>query len=267
MALRLLAPVLLAAFLASSAVHAAGKADLILLHGRIKTGLGGQTVQALAVQGGQIIAAGSDRDIQALATGGTQVIDLAGRTATPGKIETDGHISAGATPSEIEQTILGQIEALHRRGVTAVRDVGIAQPQWDAYRALLDVHNLPERVCVTWAVGGDLASAKTAMDELGSAPRPPASFGDGRLISCGPELTKDTDPAIVRMLHAAGFSERAAKGRGAAALLHLDGIAGTLAKGKRADIAVWEQGNCVMTLLEGEVVYRAEEAVPQVSRR
>jgi predicted amidohydrolase YtcJ len=159
---------------------------------------------------------------------------------------------------DIEKGILANIEALHRRGVTAVRDPGIGQMQWEAYRALIDVRNLPERVCVTWAVGDTIETAKTAMDNLGSAPRPPASFGDGRLISCGPELAKGGDKAIAKMIHDAGFAERSAKGRSAASLLYLDGITGTLQKGKRADLAVWDGEKCVMTLIEGEVVYRAE---------
>jgi predicted amidohydrolase YtcJ len=270
---RVFAPALLLACLLSSAAWAEGKADLILLHGSIKTGLPGKTVQALAVQGGQIIAAGNDREIQALATAGTKVIDLEGREATPGLIETNGAISAGSTPLEIEKTILAEIDALHRRGVTSVRDVGIGQTQWDAYRALLAVDNLPERVCVTWAIGTSVDSARTAMDNLASAPRAPASFGDGRLISCGPDLSdKGVDPAayhaMVKMLAVAGFTGRSAKGRSAASLLYLDGITGTLQKGKRADIAVWDQGKCIMTLIGGDEVYRLkDDMVPDVTKQ
>lgn len=260
--------IMLLGLVLATAAHAEGKADLILLHGRIETGLPDRTVQALAVQGGQIIAAGRDHEIEALATAGTKVIDLQGHLATPGRIETAAHLSAGDSQAEIEKTILARIETLHQRGVTAARDVGIAEPQWDAYRALLEVHNLPERVCVTWAVGDSVETAKTAMDNLGSAPRPPASFGDGRLISCGLELAKEaTSKAIAKMIRDAGFSPRSATGRSAASLLYLDGITGTLQKGKRADIAVWNGDRCIMTLLDGEVVYRADDAAPQVSKR
>lgn len=273
MQMRSLLPAVLLACSLSPAALAAGKADLILVHGSIKTGETGKTVQALAVQGGQIIALGSDREIQALAAAGTQVIDLEGHSATPGLIETGSHISPGGNPQEIEKAILAHIDELHKRGVTAVRDEGIVQSQWDAYRALLGVHNLPERVCVTWAIGTTVETAKTAMDNLASAPKPPASFGDGRLISCGPELSdKGVDPvtyrSMVKMLSQAGFAERSAKGRSAAAQLYIDGISGTLKKGKRADIAVWSDGKCLMTLLDGEVVYRAQsDQTPEVSKR
>lgn len=256
MPLRLLAPALLAAFFMSSAAGAAGRADLILIHGHIKTGENGKTVQALAVQGGQILAAGTDKEIEALATAGTKVIDLDGRSASPGLMEADAHISPGASPQEIEKAILANIDTLHRRGVTSVRDVGIAQTQWDAYRALLEVHNLPERVCVTWSLGTSVDSAKTAMDSIGSAPRPPASFGDGRLISCGADLTNggadpDTWRTMTKMVRDAGFPAHVTK-------------AGTLKKGQPADLAVWDQGKCVLTLLDGEEVYRADGNSPQV---
>lgn len=272
MRLSLLLPALALASFLSSAAWAQGKADLILVHGRIKTGESGKVVQALAVQGGQIIALGTDREIQALATAGTKVIDLEGRSATPGLIETGSHISPGGSPLEIEKAILAHIDTLHQRGVTAVRDEGIGQSQWEAYRALLEVHNLPERVCVTWAIGTTIDSAKTAMDNLASAPKAPASFGDGRLISCGPELSdKGVDPvtyrSMVKMLAEAGFTERSAKGRSAASLLFIDGKSGTLQKGKRADIAVWDKDKCLMTLLDGEEVYRADQAAPEVSKR
>jgi predicted amidohydrolase YtcJ len=266
-------PALMLACFLSSTAGAAEKADLILIHGQIKTGEPGKTVAALAVMGGQIIAIGTDREIQALATAGTKVIDLEGRSATPGLIETDAHISSGANPQEIEKAILAHIDELHRRGVTAVRDRGIGQAQWDAYRALIGVHNLPERVCVTWAIGTSVDSAKIAMDGLASAPKAPASFDDGRLISCGPELSdKGVDPAtyrsMVKMLAQAGFTERSAKGRSAASLLFIDAKAGTLQKGKRADIAVWDKDKCLMTLLDGEEVYHADvNGAPEVSKQ
>lgn len=256
MRMRLFAPALLLASFVSSAALAGGKADLILIHGQIKTGEGGKTVQALAVQGGQVIAAGTDKEIQALATTGTKVIDLEGRSASPGLMESDAHISPGASPQAIEKAILANIDALHQRGVTSVRDVGITQSQWDAYRALLEVHNLPERVCVTWSLGTSVDSAKTAMDGIGSAPRPPASFGDGRLISCGADTTNSgADPAtwriMTKMVQDAGFPAHVTK-------------AGTLKKGQHADLAVWDQGKCILTLLDGEEVYRADGNILQV---
>ena len=69
-------------------------ADLVLHHGKIVTvdeAIG--EVQALAVLGDRIMAAGSNEAIQRYVGANTQVIDLQGRTAIPGFIEGHGHFT------------------------------------------------------------------------------------------------------------------------------------------------------------------------------
>jgi predicted amidohydrolase YtcJ len=74
----------------------AERADLVLFHGRILTLDPRDTiVQALAVRDGKIIAVGADRDILRLAGAATRRIDLRGRTATPGLIDSHAHIADG----------------------------------------------------------------------------------------------------------------------------------------------------------------------------
>ncbi|MEA3105932.1 MAG: hypothetical protein QOI88_537 [Gammaproteobacteria bacterium] len=74
----------------------AEQADLVLFHGRILTLDPRDTiVQALAVRDGKIIAVGADRDILRLAGAATRRIDLRGRTATPGLIDSHAHIADG----------------------------------------------------------------------------------------------------------------------------------------------------------------------------
>jgi predicted amidohydrolase YtcJ len=72
------------------------KADLILLHGQVLTVDAHDSVaQAIAVRRGVILKVGSDSEVKALAASDAQVIDLKGRTATPGLIDTHAHIADG----------------------------------------------------------------------------------------------------------------------------------------------------------------------------
>ena len=72
------------------------KADLVLIHGHILTeDASDSAAQALAIVGGRILAVGSNEQILALAGPSTRTIDLAGRTATPGLIDSHAHIAEG----------------------------------------------------------------------------------------------------------------------------------------------------------------------------
>jgi predicted amidohydrolase YtcJ len=85
-----IAPVL-ALVLAASALAADPPADLVLHHGRIHTEDPGRSVvQALAVRGRDIAAAGTDAAVDALIGPRTRVVDLGGRVVLPGII--DAHI-------------------------------------------------------------------------------------------------------------------------------------------------------------------------------
>ena len=91
---RLLALLMLAAVGGAQAQVA--PADLVLEHGTVLTlDAADHAAQALAVRDGKIIAAGSDADIAALVGPHTKVVDLKGRTATPGLIDTHAHILQG----------------------------------------------------------------------------------------------------------------------------------------------------------------------------
>jgi predicted amidohydrolase YtcJ len=85
----------LACLLCASSAYAQ-TADLILLHGKILTVDARDSIaQAVAIRQGKIIAVGSDQQILALAGPKTQTIDLHGRTATPGLIDTHAHLADG----------------------------------------------------------------------------------------------------------------------------------------------------------------------------
>jgi len=75
-----------------------GWADLVLVNGRILTvDRNDAVVEAIAVTGGKISAVGSTEQIKSRVGERTRVIDLHGRTATPGLIDSHVHFSeAGA---------------------------------------------------------------------------------------------------------------------------------------------------------------------------
>ena len=69
---------------------------MVLINGTILTVDPQDSVaEALAIQAGKIIAVGSKQQILALTDAHTQVLDLHGRTATPGLIDTHGHYQDG----------------------------------------------------------------------------------------------------------------------------------------------------------------------------
>jgi hypothetical protein len=85
----------LASLLCAFSAHAQ-TAEMVLLHGKILTVDPNDFVaQALAIRAGKIVAVGSDQEILALAGPQTQTIDLQGRTATPGLIDTHAHLAEG----------------------------------------------------------------------------------------------------------------------------------------------------------------------------
>jgi len=95
---------LLVGFVASTFVSAlraqdsVPAADLLLLHGHILTvDPKDSVVEAIAVRNGVIVKTGTDAEVLAFAghAAGIRTIDLHGRTATPGLIDTHAHIADG----------------------------------------------------------------------------------------------------------------------------------------------------------------------------
>jgi predicted amidohydrolase YtcJ len=95
------------------------------------------------------------------------------------------------TLEQMRKGILHIQDVLHSEGMTAVKDPGIEQLQWDAYKSLLNERRLKERICVLWHAGSTLESARKALAEINSVPRLPATLGDERLLSCGVKMFMD----------------------------------------------------------------------------
>lgn len=69
-------------------------ADLVLINGKIVTvDESKPVVEALAVAQGRVLAVGSDKEIKSYISDSTQTIDLDGKLAIPGFIESHGHFS------------------------------------------------------------------------------------------------------------------------------------------------------------------------------
>jgi len=105
--------------------RSAAPADLVLFHGTVLTVDAKDSVaQALAVRGGKIVAVGTDQDILRLVGARTRRIDLHGRTATPGLIDSHAHIADGGV-AELFHVRLSDVTTV-AEAVRRVRD-GIAR--------------------------------------------------------------------------------------------------------------------------------------------
>ena len=148
---RLLPGILVLALVASAqlgtidAVAGAGP-DLILYDAVVLTMNPDQPrASALAVTGDRILAVGSDPEVLALAGPGTSVVDLGGRTITPGFIDSHGHwigdraLYGVATPQEAIQTALED-------GWTSLNELFVNQDRLDELTALDQAGELRVRV-------------------------------------------------------------------------------------------------------------------------
>ena len=81
-------------------------ADTVLVNGTVRLlDPLGRTASALAMRDGRVLASGSDREMMGLAAGTTHVLDLMGRCAVPGFIETHNH------PAFFGITLLAALDA------------------------------------------------------------------------------------------------------------------------------------------------------------
>jgi predicted amidohydrolase YtcJ len=106
------------------------KADLVFQNGIIYTADNvNTTAQAVAVVGDRIIAVGNNDDIKDFIDDSTMVVDLGGKTLTPGFIEGHGHIM-GLGYSELELDLM-TVKSYDELVDMVARAVGKAEPgQW-----------------------------------------------------------------------------------------------------------------------------------------
>ena len=106
-------------------------AQLVLVHGKIITVDAADSVaQAIAIRDGKILKVGTDAEILALADPHTEVIDLKGRAATPGLIDTHAHIASGGL-SELYEVLLGDATNVAEVAARVKAAVALLKPgQW-----------------------------------------------------------------------------------------------------------------------------------------
>lgn len=142
-----------------------GPAELVLRGGPVFTGQ--RWVEAVAVRGGRVVAAGSEADVRGWLGGSTHTVDLTGRCALPGFHDAHTHLLGGAIASraldvgdvrsadEIAGRVAARLAARRAERVAAglARDAGadqragwIAGRGWDADR--FPGRALPTRACL-----------------------------------------------------------------------------------------------------------------------
>lgn len=132
----------IAVFMAAACSNERESADLVISGGTIYTVNESQpTVEAVAVKNGKVLYAGSEVQARRFVTRKTRVVDLAGRTMTPGFIEGHGHLmGVGYNELELDLIAVKSYEELVERVKNAVAKArpgewivgrGWHQDKWD----------------------------------------------------------------------------------------------------------------------------------------
>ena len=106
-------------------------ADLVLVHGKILTVDAYDSIaEAVAIRGNKIVAVGSDSEISRQIGKGTQVIDLHGRTATPGLIDSHVHFADGGVGDLYEVNLSGAARIADVLGKVRERAATLKPGEW-----------------------------------------------------------------------------------------------------------------------------------------
>jgi predicted amidohydrolase YtcJ len=95
------------------------------------------------------------------------------------------------TREQQKQGILKIIEDFNREGMTGAKDPGMGELKWEIYRELLQEGKLSVRVFALWSGARQASDGPAVMARVQRQPKPPASFGDGMLMSGGVKMFMD----------------------------------------------------------------------------
>jgi predicted amidohydrolase YtcJ len=87
--------------------------------------------------------------------------------------------------------LVKMIEDFNAEGMTGAKDPGISPLKWELYNELLKEGRLTVRMFALWAGPRALADAPAVQARVDANPRPPASLGDGLLLSGGVKMYMD----------------------------------------------------------------------------
>ena len=204
-------------------------ANLLLVNGKIWTGdQGRRFVEAVAIQGNRIVAAGTNEEVLAAAPKDAQRIDLHGRLAVPGFIDNHVHfVDGGLQLSRVQLRDANSPEELARRIAAYAKSVPkgswITGGEWD--EQLWSPYRLPERSMIDAVtpdhpvfvsrLDGHMALANSAALKLAGVTRESVDPPGGTIVrdSKGEPtgLLKDAAmDAVFRVVPSATTEERAA---------------------------------------------------------
>ena len=227
----------LSAACSSPRAPAGEAATLVLRNGRIVTVDSARPeAEAIAIRGANILAVGSNAEIGRLVGDSTEVIDLQGRLAVPGFIESHGHyLGLGRAKMILDLTVAKRWDDIVESVAIAVRDTkidswisgrGWHQEKWEVAppgavegNPVHDAHskvspNNP--VILTHASGHAAFVNKRAMEMAGITRRTPNPPG-GEIVK-GPDgeptgLLRETAQRLVGAVQARADSARTAEDR------------------------------------------------------
>jgi predicted amidohydrolase YtcJ len=153
--------------------------DLILHHGKVITVDKDFTIrQAVAVRAGRIVKVGADADVLAMKGPETTVVDLQGKTLTPGLI--DSHVHPGAAMTEFDhrvpemESVADVLDYVKKRAAVVgegkwvtVRQVFITRLREQRYPTRVELDEAAPKNPVMFATGPDASLNTLAMNVSG----------------------------------------------------------------------------------------------------